>query len=80
MLNYSGHAPLINGAHSLPRRLQIMFFVVFCSVDGWQTTILEGLGHLWHILFTNCSDNNQCSDNTKEVRNPSVFAFWLILP
>src|SRR4029434_8020386 len=27
-------------------------FLVFCSVDGWQTTILEGLGHLWHILFT----------------------------
>ena len=27
-------------------------FLVFCSVDGWQTTILEGLGHLWHTLFT----------------------------
>src|SRR4029434_737765 len=27
-------------------------FLVFCSVDGWQTTTLEGLGHLCHILFT----------------------------
>src|SRR4029434_4277647 len=27
-------------------------FLVFCSVDGWQTTTLEGLGHLWHLLFT----------------------------
>src|SRR4029434_8572281 len=27
-------------------------FLVFCSVDGWQTTTLEGLGHLRHILFT----------------------------
>src|SRR4029434_9566994 len=57
----SGHAPLFNTdlrslsnefAH-LPNRLQIMFiFLVFCSVDGWQTTTLEGLSHLWHILFT----------------------------
>src|SRR4029434_4741219 len=39
----SGHAPLFNTdlrslsnefAH-LPNRLQIMFFLVFCSVDGW---------------------------------------------
>jgi len=26
-------------------------FFVFCSVDGWQTTILEGLGHLWHFFL-----------------------------
>src|SRR4029434_9290065 len=40
----SGHAPLSNTdlrslsnefAH-LPNRLQIMFFLVFCSVDGWS--------------------------------------------
>src|SRR4029434_10211474 len=33
----------------LPNRLQIMFFLVLCSVDGWQTTTLEGLGHLWGV-------------------------------
>src|SRR4029434_840539 len=58
--NNGRNAPLFNTdlrslsnefAH-LPNRLQIMFFLVFCSVDGWQTTTLEGLGHLWHILFT----------------------------
>src|SRR4029434_6534810 len=53
-------------------------FLVFCSVDGWQTTILEGLGQLWHILFTHFKLSiylkvNKMSRNEKKKRNsPNV--------
>src|SRR4029434_149766 len=46
-------------------------FLVFCSVDGWQTTIVEGLSHLWHILFTHFNPSiylmvNKMSQNENE--------------
>ena len=52
-------------------------FLVFCSVDGWQTTILEGLGHLWHILFTHFKLSiylkvNKMSRNGKKRNSPNV--------
>src|SRR4029434_4441081 len=62
--------------HTPPRHLPNCLQIMFCSVDGWQTTTL-GLGHLWHILFTHFKLSiylkvNKMSRNGKKRNSPNV--------
>ena len=49
------------------------YFLVFCSVYGCQTTILEGLGYLRHILFTNFKPSIPQGEPINPKRNKTEF-------